>query len=649
MQQQVKSIKSLIQQADFKNAIQQARQALQTVSESHAEVEFHYLLCVALRLSGAFKESLQQADSLLSLNGEYARAYQEKGHAWLSLNEPMQATQNFYQATRFNPALIASWRALCQLYKDLQQSQAENIAQQHLAALSSLPPPLLGAQELIYEGKWQQAEHVCRHFLKQHKHHPEAMLMLAEIGIHMSVLGDAEFLLESCVELYPKNSRARRVYLQLLSKLGKFSQAKQQAVALLEQEPDNVLHKVAKATAMVGVGELPEAIALYQSVLEQDDSLAGVHLLLGHAQKAAGQFGAAVNAYHLACQQQPSFGDAYWSLANTKTYQFTADEIKQMIQQQDQQQLRDDDRVHLCFALGKAFEDQQDYAQSFDYYQRGNQLKQTMVAYDPQATEEQVEQQISHCTAGLFSKYKEQGCKAQDPIFIVGLPRAGSTLLEQILASHSMVDGTMELHNILGLAARLRGHSSRYPGNLHELTADILKRLGEQYISDTQSYRAGAPLFIDKMPNNFLHVGLIKLILPNAKIIDARRHPMACCFSGFKQLFGEGQTFTYSLDNISRYYKSYVKLMDHWTEVLPDEILRVQHEDVINDLEAEVRRMLEFCGLPYEQQCLDFYKTERTIKTPSSEQVRQPIYRSGMEQWRNFEEYLQPLKSGLAD
>ena len=647
MQQHVKSIKSLIQQADFHNAIQQARKALQEVSDSHTEVELHYLLTVALRLSGAFKESIQQADILLSQNGEYARAYQEKGHAWLSLNEAMQATQNFYQATRFNPALIASWRALCQLYKDLQQSQAEKIARQHLAALAALPPPVLGAQELIYEGKWQQAEHICRHFLSQHKHHPEAMLMLAEIGIHMSVLGDAEFLLESCVELYPKNGRARRAYMQLLSKLGKFNQAKLQAVALLEEEPNNVLHKVAKATAMVGVGELSDAIELYQSVLEQDDSLAGVYLLLGHAHKAAGHFDEAINAYHLACKQQPSFGDAYWSLANTKTYQFTADEISQMIQQQNEQRLNADDRVHLCFALGKAFEDQRKYAQSFDYYQRGNKLKQDMVAYDPQTTDQQVELQISHCTTDLFSKFKEQGCAAQDPIFIVGLPRSGSTLLEQILASHSMVDGTMELHNILGLAARLRGHSGRYPGNLRELKPDILKRLGEQYINETQSYRAGAPLFIDKMPNNFLHIGLIKLILPNAKIIDARRHPMACCFSGFKQLFGEGQTFTYSLDGIGRYYMSYIKLMGHWAEVLPGEVLQVQHEDVINDLEAEVRRILDFCSLPFEQQCLDFHKTERIIKTPSSEQVRQPIYRSGMEQWCNFEEYLQALKSAL--
>jgi tetratricopeptide (TPR) repeat protein len=645
--QQLKLIQSLIQQADFDQAIAQVTMLLNEVSDSQTEVELHYLLCVALRLSGALRECLQQADILLSLNGEHARAYQEKGHAYLSLNEPMQAAQNFYQATRFNPALIASWRALCLLYKDMQQPQAEEIARQQVAALSALPAPLLGAQDLIYEGKWQQAEQVCRTFLSHSKHHPEGMLMLAEIGIHMSVLGDAEFLLESCVELYPENNRARRVYLQLLSKLGKFSQAKVQAQALLASEPDNLLHLVALATALVGLGELPEAIELYKNVLKKDSKLAGVHVLLGHAQKADGQSNDAVSAYQRASQLQADFGDAYWSLANTKTYQFSEDEIQRMMAQQAKAKLAVDDNVHLCFALGKALEDQQNFAQSFAYYQRGNALKQNLVAYDPRATEQQVEQQISQCSADLFARHKNDGCQAQDPIFIVGLPRAGSTLLEQILASHSMVDGTMELHNILALAARLRGHGGRYPANLHDIAPDILQKLGEQYLNDTQCYRTGAPLFIDKMPNNFLHIGLIKLILPNAKIIDARREPMACCFSGYKQLFGEGQTFTYSLEHIARYYNSYVKLMAHWDKVLPGEVLLVQHEDVINDLEAQVRRMLDFCGLPFEPQCLDFHKTQRTIKTPSSEQVRQPIYRSGMDQWRNFEEFLQPLVSVL--
>jgi len=241
------------------------------------------------------------------------------------------------------------------------------------------------------------------------------------------------------------------------------------------------------------------------------------------------------------------------------------------------------------------------------------------------------------------------------PIFIVGLPRAGSTLLEQILASHSQIDGTMELHNILGLAMRLRGRAAvtnagedtQYPKNLREIDESYLRRFGEQFIKDTQVYRQGAAFFIDKMPNNFLHIGLIKLILPNAKIIDARREPMACCFSGFKQLFAAGQDFTYGIEEVGRYYKSYLNLMDHWDKVLPGYVLRVQHEDVIEDLEKQVRRMLDFCGLEFEESCLEFHKTKRNIKTPSSEQVRQPIFKTALQQWENFESHLEPLKKSL--
>ena len=264
-----------------------------------------------------------------------------------------------------------------------------------------------------------------------------------------------------------------------------------------------------------------------------------------------------------------------------------------------------------------------------------------------------IDSQIEVCTADLFRARAGVGCPGTDPIFVVGLPRAGSTLIEQILASHSQVDGTMELHNILSLAKRLRGRDDadggtpRYPGVLRELDLDYFRRFGEQYLADTQAYRGDAPRFIDKMPNNFFHVGLIRLILPNAKVIDARRHPLACCFSGFKQLFGEGQEFSYGLKEIGNYYRQYVKLMDHWDAVLPGFVLRVQHEDVVDDLEGQVRRLLDFCGLEFEAACLDYHLTERSIRTPSSEQVRQPIYRSGLDQWRNFEPWLGPLKEAL--
>jgi hypothetical protein len=312
------------------------------------------------------------------------------------------------------------------------------------------------------------------------------------------------------------------------------------------------------------------------------------------------------------------------------------------------------DKVHLNFALGKALEDRQDYDTAFLAYQQGNQLNKDLLKYDIPEISKRVQRQISTCNPELFDQLRNVGCDDPAPIFIVGLPRAGSTLLEQILASHSLVDGTMELPNIMSVSRRLLGREKiaageepQYPRILAELEHDYFRQFGEQYINDTKVFRQGAPLFIDKMPNNFLHIGLIKLMLPNAKIIDARRHPMACCFSGFKQLFAEGQEFTYGLHEIGDYYKNYVELMDHWDTVLPGFVLRVQHEDVVHDLETQVHRILDFCGLPFEESCIEFYKTKRNVRTPSSEQVRQPIYTTGLEQWRNFEQHLQPLIDSL--
>ena len=313
----------------------------------------------------------------------------------------------------------------------------------------------------------------------------------------------------------------------------------------------------------------------------------------------------------------------------------------------------EDDRIQLCFALGNGYENRREYEQSFDYYRKGNALKQQTTYHSTEQLQVRVDSQVAICNGKLFSSRQGVGSNVRDPIFIVGLPRSGSTLLEQILSSHSQVDGTMELHNILNLAKRLRGRDMQaggepgYPRILAEIDSDYFRRFGEQFIQDSRAYRGGAPFFIDKMPNNFFHIGLIRLILPNARVIDARRNPMACCFSCFKQLFGEGQEFSYGLREVGHYYRAYVRLMDHWDEVLPGFVLRVMHEDVVDDLETQVRRLLDFCDLPFEQACLDFHETERSIRTPSSEQVRQPIYRSGLEQWRNFEPWLNPLKEAL--
>lgn len=312
-----------------------------------------------------------------------------------------------------------------------------------------------------------------------------------------------------------------------------------------------------------------------------------------------------------------------------------------------------EDRYHLCFALGKALEDRGDYADAFDYYERGNRLKRDELRYTAERLSDEMLRQRELVTSDVVARFAGAGCPAPDPIFIVGLPRAGSTLLEQVLASHSQVEGTMELPNILTLAHKLerrsaQGEEPEYPGNLATIPLEDLTRFGEDYLRDTRIYRKqGTPLFIDKMPNNFRHIGLISAILPQAKIIDARRSAMGCCFSGFKQLFAEGQEFTYGLHEVGTYYRDYVGLMDHWDQVLPDKVLRVRYEEVVDDLEGQVRRLLDFCGLPFEEVCLNFHETERAVRTASSEQVRQPIFRSGVDQWEKFSDFLGPLRAVL--
>ena len=356
----------------------------------------------------------------------------------------------------------------------------------------------------------------------------------------------------------------------------------------------------------------------------------------------------------MAAACRPNFGDAYWSLANLKTYRFTAEELTRLRAAESAPTTAAVDRCHLCFALGKALEDQSEFAESFHYYELGNALKRSESKYRAEIIESNTHQQIKVCTAEFFAARRSWGAQNPDPIFIVGLPRSGSTLIEQILASHSQVEGTQELANIQQIVSNIRGrdpdrNDPRYPRILAHMRAEEFLKLGEQYLAATRVYRSGKPFFIDKMPNNFRHIGLIHLMLPNARIIDARREPMACCFSNLKQLFANGQEFTYSIDDIARYYRTYLELMRHWNRALPGRILRIYHDDVVDDLAGNVRSILDFCELQFEPQCIEFHKTVRSVRTASSEQVRQPIFRDGLDQWQHFEPWLEPLKSALGD
>lgn len=643
--------KELIRTARFDQAISLLENLLDSGPDDDDRTEARYMLAVAQRYNKQPGEALATLDILLGENPEYARAHQERGHLFLSLNRSEDAVHAYASAVDLNPALHASLKALVNLEQRAGRQQQAQLARERLDFLTRLPPELVNVLDLIHENKLYKAERLCRDYLQGHKHHIEAMRLLAEIGVRMGIFDDAEFLLESCVEFAPEHVQARIDYVNILIRKTRFEKAHEQARRLLELDPDNPGFQSTLATTLVGLGRFAEGIDLYKKVLEEQPGRHELHLQLGHAQKTTGLLDPAVESYREAYRRRPDFGDAYWSLANTKTYQFKDEELDLIRRYADSAGVGGNDRVHLCFAGGKALEDREDYAGSFEYYEKGNALKLRQTGYRIEKMEARVQAQIDSCTRELFENRPGAGLDCRDPIFIVGLPRAGSTLLEQILASHSMVDGTMELHNILALAQKLRGReaedTSRYPGILHELDEDYFRRFGEQYIRDTRVYRADAPLFIDKMPNNFLHVGLIRLILPNARVIDARRDPMACCFSCFKQLFGEGQEFTYGLEQVGRYYRAYARLMDHWDRVLPGFVLRVMHEDVVDDLETQVRRILDFCGLPFEEACINFHETERNIRTPSSEQVRQPIYRSGLEQWRNFEPWLDPLKDAL--
>jgi tetratricopeptide (TPR) repeat protein len=656
IENQLKSIQQLIQASKFNDAIKQSKQLQKQTPDQQYQVELWYLIAVAQRYAKMFSQALTSINELFKLDEEHSRANQEKGFINLALGEPTLSKLAFENAVKLNPSLIGSWQALIQIYRDTKQQESLKKAANQLEKLKKLPPALLAVTELMHEGKLLKAEQICRHFLQNNKRHVDGMCLLAEIGLELKIYDDAEFLLASALELAPTHIQARSQYLNLLIRLGKFKAADQQVEKLLAIQPNNLSFIIAKASALTGLGKIEQAITLFEQAIEENDQIAGFHLQLGHALKAKGDINKAVAAYQQAYQLQPSYGDAFWSLANTKTYRFSDEEIAQMQGQQDNKDLALTDKIQLHFATGKAFEDRQEYNQAFQAYQQGNELQHIHSGFDINKIEQQVAEQIKYCTAELFELRGHLGLNSPDPVFIVGLPRAGSTLLEQILASHSQVDGSMELHNILGLASRLRGRSKsqndknkgvQYPKNLSQINPDFFKRFGQQFIDETRDYREQAPLFIDKMPNNFLHIGLIKLILPNAKIIDARRSPMACCFSGFKQLFAEGQDFSYNLEDIGRYYQAYLKLMAHWDNVLPNFILTVNHEDVVDDLEKQVRRILDFCGLEFEQSCLDFHKTKRTIKTPSSEQVRQPIYKSSIEQWRHFEQHLAPLKKVL--
>ena len=642
--EQMKALEGQLRSGDAAGALAAAEAAL----AQQPEGELHYFAAVAARYAGDFNRAQGHLDALKRLQPDFGRAYQEQGHLLRLKGDGPGALAAYERACALNPALRASFTQRIALAKAQGDSAHGALAEAQLAALDALPQPLQIVISLLSEGKLRAAEQHCRGFLKGAPKHAEGMRLLADIAQRLGELADAEFLLESVLAFEPNHVTARIDYLRVLRKRQKFEAARTEAARLLATAPDNPQFQSIYAIECMQCGDYDTALETFDAVLKALPEDGATLTAKGHALKTLGRQEEAIAAYQAA---RGKAAEAYYALANLKTYRFENALIQEMRAKVEDLDLGHMDRVHLHFALGKALEDQGEAEAAFGHYLSGNGLKRAQSRYSAARMHEDLQATATVCDADFFEQVAGTGYDAPDPIFIVGLPRAGSTLLEQILASHSAIDGTLELPHVVALAQRLRRRpqpeGQPFPAVLRTLDASEFHAFGQSYIEETAIHRAGAPFFTDKMPNNFRHLGLIKAMLPKAKIIDARRNPLDCCVSGFKQLFAEGQEFSYDLADLGHYYADYVALMDHWDAVMPGAVLRVQHETLLEDFEGEVRRILAYLGLPFEDQCLRFHETARSVRTASSEQVRRPLNRDGVGQWKAFEAQLGPLRDAL--
>ena len=586
--------------------------------------------------------ALAQVREILRVVPRSADALMIAGEAHRAKGEGEAATAAFRAAVAADPRSADAWRALGdQLH--LTEDEAGGAAA-YLQALraSTSDSVLLDAADALARNDLARAEPILRNRLKERPTDIAAIRMLAELAGRIGRNKDAETLLRRALELAPGFAAARHNLAIALHRQGRSDEAIGEIDILLAKEPRHPSYINLKAAALARLGEYEPSIALYRQVLVDYPKQPKVWMSLGHSLKTIGRQDESVAAYRRCLDLQPTLGEAWWSLANLKTFRFSDSDLDAMRSALEQPGIGDEDRFHLEFALGKADEDAARYEPAFAHYAEANRQRRALIDYDADELSNTVGRQHNLYTTDFFAARKDWGEPAADPIFVVSLPRSGSTLIEQILASHSEVEGTTELSDIATLAARvgLSGMAS--------LSADAARALGAEYLERTRIQRkTGRPRFVDKMPNNWAHVGFIKLILPNATIIDARRHPLGCCFSNFKQHFARGQTFTYDLAEIGRYYADYVRLMDHFDTVIPGHVHRVFYERMVEDTEAEVRALLDHARLRFEPGCLRFHETERAVRTASSEQVRRPIFRDGVEQWRHFERWLDPLKQAL--
>ncbi len=624
----------------------------EALEHNPGDINFVALLGWILAESNQLEEAEKLLRQAVRTTPGNAKAQEDLGTVLLNLNRPQEALEYLERAQALRPPRAPLFSKLGGAYQKLGRFEEADAALKKAAELSPVQAKLEEATRLFISGKFREAEKLTQALVRENPDNVNAALLLARIAMTAKCFEDAQVILERITEKKPQFIAAWHDLGTVLKELHQYAEAVSILDHALTIDPDNALTHYYHGAALAMAARPEEAVDSYRRAVTLDTKLPGAHIGLGHVLKTVGDQAGGIEAYRQAIALRPNFGETYYSLANLKTFRFEDEDIEDMKTRLGNEQLPVDCRVHFAFSLGKAFEDQQNYDEAFEHYALANRLHRDTIAYDPVQTEVAHRRMCEIFSADYFARHQAggHGCQRPDPIFIVGLPRSGSTLLEQILASHSQVDGTSELPDISMIAQGLTDSQSgqAFPACMEDMEADELSQLGEQYLAQTQRHRGSSLFFTDKMPNNFAYTGFIKAILPKAKIIDARRHPMDSCLGCFKQHFAKGQTFTYDLFELGEFYLEYDLMMHHWDTVLPGQVLRVQYENVVDNLEEEVRRILAFCELPFEESCVRFHETERAVRTASSEQVRQPIYKGAVATWKRFGSHLDELREILA-
>jgi tetratricopeptide (TPR) repeat protein len=632
-----------------------ARAALEILAADPRHTAAALLLGTASRRCGDSPAALAALAALASEQPRSAVIQLELGRAYVAQGKLAQAAAALERALALQPALAEAWRELSQLQAargdelqcDVSYARFESLVpgDTHLAAAGAA----LGTARLDAAGALLQQQ------LAGNPRDVAALRLLAQVAAAREDYWEAQRLLEECLRLEPGFSRARFDLARVLYRQQKPAPILPLVERLLALQPGEFRYRALEAGARSLLGQSERALAILAELLAESPGNEQAWLYYGDVLRAAGRSGEAREAYRRSAALRPDLGEAYFSLANLKTCRFSAAELAAMRAQLARPELPDAERLQFEFALGKALEDAGQFAESFEHYARGNALRRAALSYDPDKSTALVRRNRAIYTPALFAARSGWGCPSAEPIFIVGLPRSGSTLVEQILASHSQVEATRELPDVIGFALELGsrnepGKAASYPEAVEQLTGAQVAAFAARYLAQTRPHRAlGRPYFLDKMPANFTHIGFIHLMFPRARIIDARRAPLACCFANFKQHFQQGAWFSYSLTELGRFYRDYIELMAHFDVVLPGRVHRVSYEKLVTDLPGEVQRLLAYCGLPFEPQCLRFHETLRVVQSASSEQVRQPLYADALDQWRNYEPWLGPLKQALGD